>query len=360
MKISIFVHSLCGGGAEHVAALWAQGFFYQGHEVSVIVYAGNEVVYQLPNEVEFYEVKVSNKGKLNGYLCKLRSLRHVIKEIKPDVLITVMHPCGLYAYLATLGLGIPIINTEHNAFERPEGAKWSYFELFQKYYVNRLFRCVTVLTKADKVFIGRRLKNVYPLPNPLPFQPMKEVPTKANIVLAMGRLDAWYVKGFDVLIKSWSNVWKSHQDWKLQILGSGSPKSLSLLKQMCEENGVLPGVELCGYQSNPEPYFQKASIFVLSSRCDGFGMVLTEAMAKGCACIACDYHGRQREIIRNEKDGLICEPDDPQSLTVAIEDLIISTDKRCAIQKHGLLRANDYTLDNIMNQWNVIMKSVKL
>lgn len=358
MRITIFVHALSGGGAEHVAALWARGFVCQGHQVSVVVYSGNRVDYQIPKEVELYEVRIPKGNRIRRYIGKICNLRKAFKELHPDLIITVMHPCSFYALLATIGMNIPIVNTEHNAFERPQGARWSKLELFQKFYLNRLFKYVTVLTQTDKDFIGSRLKNVVVVPNPLAFSPLPEIPPKQNIVLAMGRLDGWYVKGFDVLIKAWGIVCKKHPDWNLHIAGEGGEQAQKHLKAICEECNAQDNVSLVGFYTNPTEAYQPASIFVLSSRCDGFGMVLVEAMSQGCACVACDYKGRQREIIRNNKEGIICEPEDADGLADAIVELIENHEMRKDIQNHSLVRSRQFELDSIMKKWDLIISNL--
>ena len=146
------------------------------------------------------------------------------------------------------------------------------------------------------------------MPNPLGLQPVNDIPHKQNIILAVGRLDDWHVKGFDVLIRAWARVVSSFKflvstdGWKLQIAGTGSEESLNYLKQLCKENGVEDSVEFLGFRKDVEKLYQEASIYVLSSRYEGFGLVLIEAMSQGCACVACDYKGRQREIIAPEED----------------------------------------------------------
>lgn len=358
MKVLLYVGRLGGGGAEHVAAMWANGFLLRGHEVCVVVNSRCKNEYQVSKSINIIVAHQNSKFKILRQIRQIINVRNAIKLFTPDVIITVLHPCGLYAYLATLGLRIPIINTEHNAFERPGEAKWSRFELFNKFYVNKLFKGVTVLTQTDKDLIGDRLKNVTVLPNPLAFESVSALPVKEKNVLAMGRLDAWYIKGFDVLIKAWKNVSASHPDWKLQIAGAGNEKAKRELTQFYEESNVTGTVELIGFFENPVMVYRPASIFVLSSRCEGFGMVIVEAMSQGCACVACDYGGRQGEIIRSESEGLVCETENVEQLSSCICRLIEDEQLRTNIQHNSIKRSKDYQLNVIMDKWDGIIAKI--
>ena len=257
--------------------------------------------------------------------------------------------------IARLGLGCYNISTEHNSFERPENAEHK-LNWFRKYLQNQLYDHVTVLTQADKDVIGNSLKHVTVLPNPLALEPAQFVPTKGKIVLAVGRKDDWHCKGFDVLIKAWSLIVPDAKEWKLLIVGGSTCGGQAYLKRLCQEYGVVDCVDFHDYQSNIQQYYQQASIFVLSSRYEGFGLVLIEAMSQGCACVACDYKGRQSEIVTNGVDGVTCEPDNVEALANAIRLLIVNEERRVQLQSNAIKRAADFSLDNIMDRWEMILR----
>ena len=104
--------------------------------------------------------------------------------------------------------------------------------------------------------------------------------------------------------------------------------------------------------------YQRAAIFVLSSRYDGFGLVLIEAMSQGCACVACDYKGRQSEIISSQEQGIICEPDNVDALAKAMLTLINDENKRNKMGIHAIARASDFTIDKIVELWDDILKDI--
>lgn len=358
MKIVLLVYCLTGGGAERVAALWARGFAERGYQVTVVVF--NDLLpvsYVLPRNVQLRSVVSHQKYGVLRVLERIRKLRRLLRQENPEVVIDV-NP-AFDRIMSRMGLRCFNISTEHNSFERPDDAQYKW-DGFTKFYINRLYDHVTVLTLADKNVIGNRLKHVSVLPNPLALEPVKTVPPKEKTVLAVGRKDVWHCKGFDVLMKAWSQVATDTDGWRLQIIGGSSGEGQAYLENLRHEYGLTDSVDFLDYQSDIRPYYQRAGIFVLSSRYEGFGLVLIEAMSQGCACIACDYKGRQSEIISNGLDGVTCEPDNVDALVKALCILIADDERRVQLQKNAISRAADFSLEKNMDCWDELFIERKL
>lgn len=375
MKICIICSRLSYGGAERVAVAWANGFSCNGHEVMVITNLYDPITYQLDERIEVRHLVPTNNNKLKKWFGSIGYVRKHLKEFHPNVVIGVLPTCSFVARIASVGLHIPVIATEHDSFERPESASFSFMDIVLKFWVNRIYRYVTVLTSADKKVIGNRLSHIHVMPNPLALQPILSVPFKKQVILAAGRLDAWHYKGFDVLIRAWGKIVDSlklrveSEEWKLQIAGTGSEESLNYLKQICKENGVEDSVEFLGFRKDVEKLYQDASIFVLSSRYEGFGLVLIEAMSQGCACVACDYKGRQREIMSpggqssNNKvevceNGILCEPDNVEALAEAMQKMIMDDDYRESVRRNEIERSKFYSIENTIHRWEKYLKQI--
>lgn len=366
MKILLCVWRLTHGGAERVASMWAKGFVQEGFSVDFLLGSySSPITYEVPSESHiYYECSLNDKiaAKFIPRFIKVRKIRHILKKSNPDVVICVLPRWGMKIKEAMKGLPrIPIIITEHNSYERPVSAPMKKIQCEEKFDTNKLFDAVTILTQADRDFLIQKMgsdfaSNTCVLPNPLSFVPVQNVPDKEECILAAGRLNAWHYKGFDLLIDAWSQIASKYPNWKLKIAGDGDPQ---YLQKVINEKKVASQVNLLGFVDMLEQY-QKASIFVLSSRYEGFGMVLTEAMSQGCACVACDYKGRQREIIQNDDQGIICPVDDVAALAKAIERLIIDEPYRQKCQKNAVERSKYYALPNIMKQWNEIFKKLNL
>lgn len=355
MNLVFCTHKLADGGAERVISMWIKGFVAQGNQVSIILReAVGDVYYDLPKCVSIFYLKEEN-SRILGFISRIKNLRFLLDKINPDYVITALGPWGLWAYLASIGQKRIVINTEHNTFERPDSAPLSWGQNFYKYYVNKLFPFITVLTQADKDYIGKRLKNVVVLPNPLAFDIPQKIPLKKKQVIAVGRLDAWHVKGFDVLLKAWNIIATRYPEWQFLLIGPGNKSAIDYLRSLVRPELIDKQIKFTGSCSNMLDYYQPTSILVSSSRYEGLGMVIFEAMSQGCSCIASDYKGRQREIIRNESEGMICDTDNVQSLIDKLSFLIENDDYRINVQRNSMERAHYYSLDNIMDIWNKLL-----
>ncbi len=401
MKIGVVQVALSHGGAEQVGVMLANGLHWHGHDTFILTDMNEPVVYRVDDNVPVYDFAGKKAKAIIKWLKAIINIRHTIKQERPDVIIGIMGLCALITYIACLGLRIPVVMTEHNAFERPASAPMPLSVKFFKFWINKIYKHITVLTEADKKVIGNRLRNVTVMPNPLLLKPIKEIPTKEKIVLAAGRLDAWHVKGFDVLIKSWTIIQDLNdnvndddklREWWVKIAGAGKKESFEYLMNLLPDGNWIHNdnskdwlwrsekyhIEFLGFQKDMESLYKKSEIFVLSSRYEGFGLVLIEAMSQGCAPVACDFKGRQREIIGDPpksslnredfqkagieicKNGILCEPDNVEALAKALEKMIVDENYRKLSQQKSVERSKYYSLNNCVNRWEeFLMKNLK-
>ncbi len=369
MKILIVCAKLNGGGAERVGVMLANGLAKRGHNVSMLSNLMVPVVYQVSEQVKLSNLVSTNNNKFTKWFSAIKNVRKTIQKERPDVIIGIMGLCTLISYIANIGFKIPLVMTEHNSFERPASAPMPLYLKVLKFYCNRLYKHITVLTEADKKAIGNRLKGITVMPNPLQLTPVSKIPVKEKIVLAAGRLDSWHYKGLDLLIKAWGklngeytyeNGQRSPADegWRLQIAGTGNEKSLNYLRQLCVEKGVNNSIDFLGFRNDIEDLYKKAEVFVLSSRYEGFGLVLIEAMSQGCACVACDYKGRQSEIITDDSMGLCCEPENIELLANNIGKIVSNDKYRKQVQCNAVERSKHYSLEIITTKWEQYLTSI--
>lgn len=360
-KLLLFVPSLCSGGAERVASIWSKGFADRDYNVSVVLNCDEEIyprVYDLPVNIETYNIFNYRKNKIVSYILRIIRLSKIVKKIEPDVIISVLHPNFFFLKLATgFSKKYKFINTEHNAFEWPKRGIADYVNYYLKFHFNKLADVVTVLTQADKDYIGGRLNNVTVLPNPLSFTPLNYIPHKKKQLLAVGRINSWYIKGFDVLINAWGQISEYYPDWTLKLIGNGSFDNINRLIELSHKNNIS-NIVFEPFQKNIVEAYRESSIFVLSSRTEGFGMVLIEAMSQGCACISTDYKGRQSEILGDSEFGIICNPDDVEDLAKGIKRLIEDDGLMNEYQNRALTRSANYSIKHIMDNWEHILSDM--
>ena len=247
---------------------------------------------------------------------------------------------------------------------------------FSKFWLNKLFDVVTVLTEADRKVIGNRLRRVAVMPNPLSLTPLSisvggsmtndegEPVYKRPFVLAAGRLDAWHYKGFDLLLKAWAMVQTAckeqmqREGWKLVIAGKDEAEGQRYLETLVHKYSLRDNVSFLGFRKDMVRLYQESSIFVLSSRYEGFGLVLIEAMSQGCACVTTDYKGRQMEILGSEDCGMVCQPEDVDALAEALQRVIMDDELRQRLQINAIARSRYFLPANIVKRWEQLIAEV--
>lgn len=362
MKILFFISSLAGGGAERVTVNLANDFVSLGHNVTIFL-KENIVKYDLDSCIEIL-CPVGNGGKhpskltsVHNYFKRIRETRLVIKEKHPDVIVA-SYGCDLIHIL--LGHGhVPIVASEHNTFDRKHNA----YEKLNRFYLNRRFDKVVVLTRYDKAYMARCLKNTLVIPNPLSFAPISKEEYENTFenrknLLACGRLNAYHVKGFDTLIRCYAKLANKYPSWDLDIAGAGDEQSIVYLKKLAAEEGVENRVHFLGFRQEIATLMREHSIFVLSSRSEGFGMVITEAMAMGCPCVSFDLSGPS-EIIVDTIDGMLVESQNEQDMVHTIGELIDRKEMRRTMGLNAINNVKRFERSNIAKRWITLFRVLK-
>ncbi|WP_019009264.1 glycosyltransferase [Deinococcus aquatilis] len=188
----------------------------------------------------------------------------------------------------------------------------------------------------------------HPLPEWATF--MKTRPT----VLGLGRLTEQ--KGFDTLIRAHAQLVKQGVAHDLIIAGEGEQQAA--LERLIEELGVQGSVHLPGYLPNPYPLLRAASAFALSSRWEGLGGVIVEAMACGTPVVATDCPSGPGEILEGGWSGLLVPVDDVQALAEALRQVLIQPAVRQHFAALGLRRAEAFAPAVSVPQWEVVLREV--
>lgn len=218
--------------------------------------------------------------------------------------------------------------------------------------VKQLNRFV-VLTHEDATY-WKGISNLTVIPNPITIEQGAASDCTSKQVIAVGRYT--YQKGFDLLISAWKIVHKNHPDWILNIYGSGDNGSYQDLATKLS----LTDVVFCHNTVNDiRGEYLKSSIFVLSSRFEGFGLVLAEAMSVGLASVSFTCPCGPRDIIHDGEDGILCENGNIKSLAAGICRLIEDEPLRKEMGRKAAQNILRYSLDNIMAQWNGLLQEIR-
>ncbi len=176
----------------------------------------------------------------------------------------------------------------------------------------------------------------------------------SRTVLAAGRLV--YQKGFDMLIKAFARVHAAQPEWKLKICGGGELKDQ--LHAAVAEHGLEGAVDLAGPCSDLPGEMEQASIYALSSRFEGFPLVLLEAMGQGMAVVAFDCPTGPRDIIDDHRNGLLVPPKDVEALAAGLLELIEDDELRRRCGPAAAETAKQYTIDAVGPRWEALFREL--
>ena len=182
------------------------------------------------------------------------------------------------------------------------------------------------------------------IPNPNTYENIEIIPHKEPILLFVGRLDNRSKKLF-TLIDIWYRLCKLYPQWKLIIVGDGPDKDVLINKAKDISN-----IEFKGYQDTRE-YYEKASIFCMTSIFEGFPMCLTEAMQFGCVPIAFDSFSAVYDIIKPGETGELVKSFDKKEYVGKLIHLIDDETYRKKLSKNAFQYVKRYDIANILPKW---------
>jgi glycosyltransferase involved in cell wall biosynthesis len=229
--------------------------------------------------------------------------------------------------------------------------------LFAKFWSKQLLNNLkkldrfVVLTDKDRE-LWTELDNVVTIPNPSPFMPSAVSPLTEKRVIAVARYS--HEKGIDLLLEAWAQVEKKTKDWRLEVFGDGDTTAFNA---MIDKLGIdRRRCQLNGRTADIEQEYLKSSIAVCSSRFEGFGMVIIEAMACGLAVASFDCPWGPRSIIKDGEDGLLVENGNVGELADALVTLIQDSAKRESIAKYAIQNVKRFQMEKIAEQWRQLFE----
>ncbi len=215
---------------------------------------------------------------------------------------------------------------------------------------------LVVLTEGDRAEYAALLGDrVVRIPNPTPAGEGGVSALDRPVVVAAGRLNRQ--KGFDLLIAAWAAVAREHPDWTLRIYGGGPERAA--LEALVDQHGLRGSAELMGPTRKLGEALAQASVFVLSSRFEGFGLVILEAMSHGLPVVSFDCPRGPGEIITPGSDGTLVPPEDVEALSVALGDMLSDPGRRRRYGAAALETAAAYDPRAIQAHWETLISALQ-
>ncbi|MGW8257777.1 MAG: glycosyltransferase, partial [Thermoguttaceae bacterium] len=332
-RISLFIPTLGGGGAERVTVYLANGLAEEGYPVElVLLQSVGTHLSRLSEKVGLVDLHASRM--LTGVLPLSRYLR----SQRPTILITALEHATVGAYLARrlAGVPTPLIASAHSTLsqiiQHSHSLRESMINRAVTWCYGKAEAVVAVSqgTAEDMVHtIGlpvERIHVIYPILTP-DIPKLAEEPVdhpwfatgEPGVILAVGSLSPH--KDFVTLLKAFAIV-QQHVPHRLMILGEGAKRAE--LEQLAKNLGVRDRVAMPGYKKKVFAFMARASLFVLSSIWEAMPMVVTEALAAGAPVVAADCKSGPREILHDGKYGRLVPVGDVERLAQAMLETLSS------------------------------------
>ena len=364
------------GGVERVLTLKANYFAEQlGYDITIILTEGRNLplFYPLSDKVKVVNLDLgfeelwhcSFLKKVYLYLKKQRQfkqkLRDELMRIKPDITVSLLR--REINFITGIKDGSKKIGELHinRANYRNFDARESNFikSLFSKFWMRNLvgklqqLDKLVVLTDKDKAS-WVELSNVVAIPDPLSFQPSSRSELGNKRVIAVGRYS--YEKGYDMLLSAWKKVAQECPGWRLDIFGDGDKSSLEHLIESL--NIDRDTCALHGRTADIEKEYVDSSLFVCSSRFEGFGMVIVEAMACGLPVVSFDCPWGPGSIISDGRDGVLVENANVDALADKIIQVLSAKDYMHELAQNAVDKSKKYRLESIALKWKSLFESL--
>lgn len=363
MKLVLVISSLSSGGAERVLVLLARGLTQRGHQVTVVtIYGEDSDFFRLPPGVNRVALGLGKDtvglvAKLSANGRRLRALRRAIREARPDAVISLLAQTNVLALLATIGLRVPVVVSEHTDPRRePLPGAW---QSLRRIAYRRAAKVVSVSADIDSYFDWIAPQRRAVIPNPVDFEELKQQgPGREwpwpHAAIAMGRLAP--EKGFDLLIEAFAGLLDLERfaDWGLVILGEGRLRGE--LESAVARAGLAGRVLLPGAIPSPGNTLKKADFFVLSSRWECLPMALIEAMACGLPVVATQCAASTAELVRPGQNGVLVPAEDVPALATAMAGLMEDPAKRHALGENAAASVQPFALDRIVEAWERLLE----
>lgn len=357
------------GGADKVIVEKANYFAMHGYEVTIVTESqmGRPMAFPLDAAVKHIDMNLDfNSQYSQGFIRRAftyyslmrlykNKLSRVLCELKPDIVII------------TLGRSLEFINdikdgsikmgeahttkyhlrSLHLMEQRGVLYKWiAKYQRWKMCYNASKLKALVLLTPQDEAD-WRGTTKTYVIPNAIPELPAQTSTLTKKQVIMVGRYND--AKGYDYLIPAWDIVHQRFPDWKLQVYGSG--EYYEQVVSWIKEHNIEDSMILHEPTDKIMKEYQESSICVMSSRYEGFPMVLVEAMASGVPCVAFDCPFGPRNIIRNNEDGLLVDYLNTQALADGICKLIENKDLRTTMGRKARENILRFSREKVMQQW---------
>ena len=383
MKILFYLHHYPDiGGIEKVTEILSKYLVEKGYQISILSYIQNKEMQYSDSRISYYKMPEITNKQINENKEYLRTL---LKAQKFDIIIfqDSYAPIEDILFKASHKLNCKIITVEHNTPDCGWILFWYklyhvhlslkswlsipyhywYMSSHTKKRLQKLYRQSDMYVLLSQSFINilrkrfkiQSFKKCYYINNPITIPTLENssCPPKQHELLFVGRFSKQ--KGIDILLKIWKKISPNYPDWKLKLVGGGELESF-ILEYIKRNN--LKNIQLEGFQTDTSKYYQNAAILCMTSVFEGWGLVLTEAMSRGCVPIAFHSFKSVTDIIDDKENGFLIPPFNQELFIEKLKYLMDNIIEREIIATKAIQKSKNFTIDNLGKEWEKVFSII--
>lgn len=362
MKLLFAIKTLAlpGGGSERVLAELSAALAGRGHQVTVASFDASEQAPFYPFDQRVRRIGLGigdvRSGTRAGEAARrILALRRLARRERTDVAVGFMHSAYIPLGLGLLGTGIPLIASEHIAYEHYRTRR---LEGLLLRLTPRLARAITVISPAIRDGFPtalRRRMTVVPNPVSVADRRPAEVGGEGMLpktLLAVGRLEAQ--KDQAVLIRAFGRIAGDVPDWRLRIVGEGSLRPA--LEREAALTGVSERIELPGATTRIDEEYAAAQLFAMPSAYESFGLTTAEALSHALPVVGFADCPGTNELVEDGVNGLLVRGEDREAaLARALLALMTSPERRRALGAAGPASIAAFAPEAIVDRWEALL-----
>jgi len=248
---------------------------------------------------------------------------------------------GFSAPLLSLGISQKILLAFH---------KWRWREHYKGLCANsdRVILLSEQFKHEIAEYVGQCPSNVIAISNPYPFTAtgMVDPASKVKEILFVGRFDTTQ-KRADLAVRIWSKLYREFPDWTFRMLGNGPEfdNVVALAKKLKVERVIFEGFK------RADEFYKKASLLMMTSAYEGFGMALVEAQGAGCVPLAFQSYASVVDIIDDGKNGVLVKPFDCDLYAEKLANLMRDDALRRTMAVNAVEKAGEFATEKIYGKW---------
>lgn len=359
-KVCIVASSLSKGGAERSSAILSQMLFGLGYDVHIVTILSG-VDYEFSGTHLNLGLLKNQNDSFFGRIKRLQVFRNYLAHHNFDAIIDNRSRNLAYRefIISKLVYKKPVIYVIHNFNTSKAFSKYTWLNkwLYKNQYMTAVSQAAR--DKFEKIFDLKSIRTLY---NGFDFNRIQTLANEGdgldlpeNFIIFFGRIDDKH-KNLKLLLDSYHQSDLLKHNFKLLILGDGI--DFNLIKAYASQLNLNNHLEFRGFIKNPYPYVKRAKFSVLTSRFEGFPMVIPESLSLGIPMVSVNCDSGPKEVIETGRNGILVDNYDTVNLSKAFNRMISDNDFYNECKLNAVSSVEQFSIEYIKQSWDEFLNEV--